>query len=65
MMIDQDRAADLHFAYQHGEATAKGEAGVFEQFRRIFGDDAEANAEYQRGLAEQLARKPSATVGVP
>lgn len=51
------RAADLHLAYQHGEATAKGDATSEPEFREKFAGDAEAAAEYQRGLAEQQARQ--------
>lgn len=51
------RAADLHLAYQHGEATANGDATSEPEFREKFVGDVEAQAEYMRGLAEQQARQ--------
>ena len=54
---DYLRAADLHLAYQHGEATAKGDATSEPEFRENFAGDGEAEAEYKRGMAEQQARQ--------
>lgn len=54
---DYSRAADLHLAYQHGEAAAKGDAIAGPEFQQKFAGDAEAEGEYQRGLAEQQARQ--------
>jgi hypothetical protein len=52
--------AELHYAYQHGQDAAKGDASAASDFKNRFtGDDeaeAEAAAEYQRGFTEQRAR---------
>lgn len=49
-----ERLADLHFAFQHGQDAAKGNfAQVEAEFAAIFGDNAEARAEFDRGVAEQ------------
>lgn len=55
------RAADLHYAYQHGQDAAKGDATAEPEFKEKFAGDAEAEREYKRGLAEQQARQ----LGVP
>lgn len=51
-----DRAADLHYAYQHGQDAANGDATAQAEFREKFGNDAEAKAEYDRGFREQQGR---------
>lgn len=57
MNADQlNRSADLHYAYQHGQDAAKGDASAGSDFKNKFTGDAEAEAEYQRGFAEQQAR---------
>jgi hypothetical protein len=48
--------ADLHYAYQHGQDAAKGDASAASDFENRFTGDAEAEAEYQRGFTEQQAR---------
>lgn len=53
------RAADLHPAYQHGEATANGDTASEPEFREKFAGDEKAQAEYMRGLTEQQARQLS------
>ena len=58
---DMSRAADLHYAYQHGEDAAKGDLTAEPQFKAIFGDDKEAQLEYQRGYAECQARQSGVT----
>lgn len=55
--VDYDRAADLHYAYQHGQAAAKGDATAEPDFKQKFRGDDEAGREYQRGFAEQQARQ--------
>ena len=55
------RAADLHYAYQHGQDAAKGDATAELEFRQKFAGDEEAGREFQRGLAEQKARQ----IGMP
>lgn len=51
------RAADLHWAYQCGEAAAKGDATAEDEFKSKCAGDAEAALEFQRGVAEQQARQ--------
>ena len=62
--IAEDRAADLHYAYQFGQdsITAYAEKSAAEgleianEFRRKFGDDAEAQAEFDRGVEFEKRR---------
>lgn len=58
-MTDHMRAADLHYAYQCGEAVARGDTDAEAEAREKFANDAEAQAEYQRGIDEQSARQVS------
>lgn len=55
------RAADLHWAYQCGQEAAQGDATAEAEFKSKCVGDAEAEREYQRGLAEQQSRQ----LGVP
>ena len=60
-MTDHMRAADLHYAYQCGEATARGDTTAEAKAKQKFANDPEAQAEYERGIAEQSARQ----IGMP
>lgn len=51
------RAADLHYAYQHGEDAAKGDPAAESEFKSKFAGDSEAEREYQRGRTEHFARQ--------
>lgn len=51
------RAADLHHAYQYGVNAAEGDVTAEPAFNRKFAGHTEAEGEFQRGLAEQQARK--------
>lgn len=51
-----DRAVDLHYAYQHGQDAANGDATAEPEFLQKFGNNAEAKAEYDRGFLEQQGR---------
>lgn len=51
------RAADLHWAYQCGEEVAKGDATAETEFKSKCAGDAEAEREFERGMAEQRARQ--------
>ncbi len=55
---DMSRAADLYYAYQHGQDAAKGDLTADPQFKSIFGEDKEAHWEYDRGYTEHQARLP-------
>lgn len=55
---EMSRAADLHYAYQHGQDAAKGDATAEPEFKQKFAGDAEAEREYQRGFADQYGRQP-------
>lgn len=57
--IIEDRAADLHYAFQFGQDFAR-EAGdpmmqreTKQLFQEKFGNDAEAQAEFDRGVSHQ------------
>lgn len=52
-----NRSADLHYAYQHGQDAAKGDSTAANDFKQKFAGDADAQSEYQRGLAEQHVRQ--------
>lgn len=47
-----DRKADLYFAFQHGVDAAHGDHAAREDFERNFAGDPEALEEFNRGLAE-------------
>lgn len=47
------RDADLHFAYQHGVDAVRGDPTAEVEFRAKFAGDAEAEAEYQRGVVAE------------
>ena len=55
------RAADLHWAYQCGQESAKGDATAEAEFKSKCAGDTEAEREFQRGMAEQQDRE----LGVP
>ena len=62
--ISEDRAADLHYAYQFGQDSIKAyveksaDEGleIANEFRQKFGADAEAQAEFDRGVEEEKRR---------
>jgi hypothetical protein len=51
------RAADLHWAYQCGQEAAQGDATAEAEFKSKCAGDAEAEREFQRGVAEQQGRQ--------
>lgn len=51
------RAADLHWAFQLGEEAAEGDTEACKaKLLEVFADDAEAHAEFERGLQYVAAR---------
>lgn len=64
--IAEDRAADLHYAFQFGQDFAR-ETGdslmqkeTMQLFSEKFDGDAEAKAEFDRGVAHEQSRKSKA-----
>lgn len=54
---DWARQADLHYAYQHGVDFVRGEVKAEAEFKEKFAGDAEADAEYNRGVAEESTKQ--------
>lgn len=55
--MDFDRIADLHYAFQFGQEFAEtGDSAIAEEFARTFVGDTEAQAEYDKGVAYEMAR---------
>lgn len=55
--IAEDRAADLHYAFQFGQDFVRsGDPKVAEEFTATFAGDTEAKAEYDRGVVHEHAR---------
>jgi hypothetical protein len=52
-----ERQADLHYAYQHGVYFVRGDVKAEVEFKEKFARDAEAEAEYRRGVAEESAKQ--------
>jgi hypothetical protein len=56
--MDLNRQADLHYAFQFGQDFVRtGEASVEQEFQSTFAGDAQAKAEFDRGVAHERARK--------
>lgn len=52
-----DRRADLHYAFQHGQDAVRGDfAQVLAEFEAKFGQDEQARAEFERGVADARSR---------
>lgn len=57
-----DRYVDLHYAYQHGQDAANGDASAEAEFKKKFPGDAEAKGEYDRGFREQTERNKGGAI---
>lgn len=56
--MDMDRQADLHYAFQFGQDAVRGNfQEVVAEFHGKFAGDAEAQAEFDAGVAHERARK--------
>jgi len=58
-----ERQADLHYAYQHGVDAARGDAKAVAEFKQKFIADAQADAEYQRGVNDESSTQNGAIRG--
>ena len=58
MSKSKDREADLHYAFQFGQGSVhNGNPAVTIEFKNMFGDDAEAQVQFDKGVAHEQARK--------
>lgn len=63
--MDIDRQADLHYAYQFGQDSIKAYAEksaaegleIVNEFRQKFGEDAEAQSEFDRAVEDEKRRR--------
>lgn len=53
---EMNRAADLHYAFQFGQAAASGDTTAQPEFNTKFADDVEAKVKFDRGYSHYQAR---------